>query len=289
MHGTVRYKDLVYICVCDDKLLEEKAFHSSYTAYDQGEWLDAGDRYWHTVSMSVVKHPKEQMIAVGEYGQAWFCGSDDQHEEIIQEGKLTAKERGSLRVACSIEGRAYAAGMERQVWRRDGVNKWVAIDETMRPKPGLKSIVGFEGIDGFSAKDIYVGGWSGEIWHWDGKKWKSVDSPTNAILHNLVCGDEHVYAVGRLGLVVRGRGSRWKVLEQEVSEDLRGLAWYRGKLYAASLTQLYVLEGDQFVPVDFEDDRPHTCGHLSAADGVLWSIGSKDLFQFDGKEWTRIE
>lgn len=287
-HGTVRYKDLVYVCVCHDDLLNRKAPHSSFTAYDQGKWTDAGDRDWDTVSMSVVKRPIEQMIAVGEYGKAWLYGSHDDHEEVIKEGKMTAKDRGSLRVVRGIDGIAYAAGMDRQVWRRDGANRWTCIDQSMRPRP-RENLVGFEGIDGFSAKDIYAGGWGGEIRHWDGKKWKAIDSPTNSNLTNLVCANDVVYAVGRLGLLLRGRANRWRVLEQEVGEDLWGLAWYRGKLWAASMDQLYVLEKDVLVPVEFDDDRPETCYHLSAADGVLWSIGPKDLFVFDGKEWERVQ
>jgi hypothetical protein len=288
IQGAVRYKDLVYVCVCDDELLEEKTPHSSYTAYDRGDWTDAGDRKWHTVSMSVVKQPKEQMIALGEYGKAWFYGNKDQHEEVIKDAKQSAKERGSLRVVRAIDGVAYAAGMDRQVWRRDGANLWTCIDATMRPGP-REDVVGFEGIDGFSSKDIYAGGWNGEIRHWDGKKWKEVDSPTNAILTNLVCGDAAVYAIGRLGLVVRGRGSRWKILKQDVDEDLWGAAWFKGKLWVASLTQLYTLEKDELVPVEFKDGQPETCKHLSAADGILWSIGRKDLFEYNGKKWTRIE
>ena len=33
---------------------------------------------------------------------------------------------------------------------------------------------------------------------------------------------------------------------------------------------------------------PKTCYRLSADDGVLWSIGAKDVLAFDGKTWTRI-
>jgi len=27
---------------------------------------------------------------------------------------------------------------------------------------------------------------------------------------------------------------------------------------------------------------------LSAAEGVLWSIGRRDVMSFDGKHWTRV-
>jgi len=37
------------------------------------------------------------------------------------------------------------------------------------------------------------------------------------------------------------------------------------------------------------DDKPATCLRLTAADGVMWSIGAKDVLSFDGKTWTRID
>jgi hypothetical protein len=52
---------------------------------------------------------------------------------------------------------------------------------------------------------------------------------------------------------------------------------------------VYRLEGDRLKPVGFGKDLPRTCFHLSAADGVMWSIGAKDLMAFDGKSWTRID
>jgi len=38
-----------------------------------------------------------------------------------------------------------------------------------------------------------------------------------------------------------------------------------------------------------EGDPATTAYHLSAADGILMSVGAKDVIVFDGKVWTRIE
>jgi hypothetical protein len=52
---------------------------------------------------------------------------------------------------------------------------------------------------------------------------------------------------------------------------------------------LYVYDGKTLRPVDFgETAPPGTCYHLSSADGLLVSIGPKDLFQFDGKTWIDL-
>lgn len=198
MNGAIRQRDLVYVCICDDELLEQNIGHSVFVALHRDEWIQAGKTKWTTASMSVVTHPTEQMLAIDEYGKAWLCGGGDMHEELIADGKLSPRDRGTMRVARAIEGRAYAAGMDRQVYRRDGKHQWTCIDESMRPPEDDDDVVGFEGIDGFSAKDIYAGGWGGEIWQWNGKKWRQIDSPTNANITNLVCGDDDfVYACGR--------------------------------------------------------------------------------------------
>lgn len=286
VHGAVRLKDLVYVCVCDDSLLKKKVPHSSFTAYDRRAWTDAGDRDWHTVSMAVARRPKEQMIAISDHGRAWFYGNKDQHEEVIQDGRLRASGRGALRVVRCVEGMVYAAGMNRQVWRREGENAWSCMDRSVHTS---RALAGFEGIDGFSSKEIYAAGWGGELWRWNGRTWAQAKSPTRSNLSDLIRGGDRLYAIGRLGLLVEGRGERWKVLPQNTAEDLWGAAWFDGALWVASLTQLYRLEKDLLQPVKFEDARPETCGRLSAADGVLWSVGSRDLWSFDGRSWTRVE
>ncbi|MNG31651.1 hypothetical protein D3C84_1174960 [compost metagenome] len=52
---------------------------------------------------------------------------------------------------------------------------------------------------------------------------------------------------------------------------------------------LFTLDQDKLLAVDFGEDSPNSCYHLSAADGVLWSIGGKDIMAFDGNNWTRID
>ena len=66
-----------------------------------------------------------------------------------------------MRSVRAIEGVAYAAGMMRQVYRRDGANSWSPIDKGMRASREDK-VCGFEAIDGFTHRDIYAAGYKGE-------------------------------------------------------------------------------------------------------------------------------
>jgi hypothetical protein len=102
--------------------------------------------------------------------------------------------------------------------------------------------------------------------------------------------DGEVYICGQRGILLKGRGARWEVIEQqETQEDLWDLQWFNGKLYLSTTRMLYTLEGDRLERVETGDEIAGSCYHLDAADGILWSIGAKDILQFDGQEWTRIQ
>jgi hypothetical protein len=182
--------------------------------------------------------------------------------------------------------------MHRQAYRRDGAKKWTCIDESMRPPSGKGEVAGFEAVGGFSEKEIYAAGWDGMIWLYDGKKWKELDSPTNVILTNLCCAEDgNVYICGRKGMLLRGRKNKWEIVKHESGEmDLWGLEWYSGKLYLASMRHVFILaKDDSLEKVRMGGDPAETAYHLSAADGIMWSIGAKDAMSFDGKTWTRID
>ncbi|WP_198163630.1 hypothetical protein [Pedobacter cryoconitis] len=89
--------------------------------------------------------------------------------------------------------------------------------------------------------------------------------------------------------MLRGRNDQWEIIKHEsTEEDLWGMEVFDGQLYVSSTSFVYRLEGDKLNPVDFGVDIPRTCYHLSAADGIMWSIGIKDIMEFDGSNWKRI-
>ncbi|HLY74699.1 MAG TPA: hypothetical protein VKU80_11330 [Planctomycetota bacterium] len=287
--GAIRRKDLAYLVGTHDKLIK-KGPHSAIIAWDAGTWGQT-TRKWGCTSCCVVKKPKEQLVAIGEGGQVYVVGSGEQHDEEMATGPESPKKLGYMRSVRAIEGIAYAAGMMRQVYRRDGADSWSPIDQGMRASRDAK-VCGFEAIDGFAEKEIYAAGYKGEIWRYDGKKWRQVDSPTNLVLTNAICaGDDKVYACGQEGLLLRGRKDTWEIIDhQSTKQDLWGLAWYKDRLYLSSTKQVFSLEkGDVLERVRFGEDTPLTAYHLAVGDGVLWSIGAKDVMAHDGKTWTRID
>jgi hypothetical protein len=230
------------------------------------------------------------MAALGEFGNALLFNGAGRRDEEIRSGDQSPQRRGPLRCIREVGGNLYAAGMNRQVYQRLDDNRWAIIDAGTRP-PDLREVVGFESIDGFTPRELYAAGWKGEIWEYDGHAWRQIDSPTNVILTDVCCADdENVYICGRLGLLIRGRHDNWAPVEHgSTREDFWGMAWYANRLYLATTRSVYMLLDDRLERVDFGADLPATCYQLSASEGVLWSIGAKDVMAFDGNQWTRID
>ncbi|MCF7223508.1 hypothetical protein [Marilutibacter chinensis] len=289
--GAVRFFDLTYIAMSADELDKAKYPHSDFVEWDNHVWRDGGRVLWPTAGIAIAQKPLQQMCAVGVYGGVLLLGGGDRHEEQIGNTDELIKARGPLRGVRTIGEHVYVVGMNRQAWRRNDAHQWVSIDQGARPADGSREVVGFEAVDGFSESDIYAVGLDGEIWRFDGNTWSQKQSPTNIVLTRVLCaGDGVVYASGRKGLLLRGRGDAWDIIDhQSMIDDIWDLAWYQDKLYLSTMYGLFTLDQDKLLPVDFGEDSPSSCYHLSTSDGVLWSIGGKDIMAFDGNSWARID
>lgn len=292
--GAVRLRDLGYTALVSDDLARSGVEHTYFSEWDNGTWGEwiAGCAAWSTVDGAVCQHPVPQGLFLGLRGEVLCGGSGDVHEETIRAGEPDSPEnRGMMRGLGVIDGIAYAVGMQRQAYRRDGRDVWTAIDATARPDEGDGNVYGFEHISGFIGGQIYAAGRRGEIWRYAGGVWRQEESPTTRTLTRVCCADDgNVYLCGRFGTLVRGRQGRWELVEQDATrDDFWGLAWYGDGLYVSTTHTVFRLDGDRLTRVDFGTDPPSSCSALSSADGVLWSIGPKDVMAFDGQSWTRID
>ena len=290
--GVVRTKERAYVSLIGDDVAKKRLLQSILMEWDAGTWRggDVSTRDWSAVGATVALKPLEQAVFLGAGGQVCCAGSGDLHDERVGSSESTPADRGPMRGIRTIGGSVYAVGMDRQAYRRDQSGKWKCIDKTARPRNRTET-VGFEAIDGFDEKEIYAVGWDGEIWHYNGKTWSQKDSPTNVVLVDVCCaGDGNVYAAGRIGALVCGREDTWELVEHDdIKDGIWSLAWYRDQLYLSTMEAIYTLKDGHLHRVDMGEDRPDTCYHLSVADGVMWSIGAKDILEYDGKSWKRID
>jgi len=280
--GAARFKDLVYLALQDKKLQKKAVAHTRLGSVDEGEIANVKDLPWRAAGMCIAKLPSEKLVVVSGEGAVFtYVGGNEGSEKI--------RDAFDLRACACIEGHAYAAGMNREVFRRAREGQWSAMHAPA--VEGDDDVAGFEAIDGFGANDLYAAGWEGEVWHWRGSAWTQCESPVNVVLSGICCaGDGNVYACGQSGTLLRGRGQDWEVLETDgLIDDFWDVRWFMDRLYVASMSALYVLQGDALVAVDFGRDAPDSCYKLTDAEGVLWSIGQQNIFSFDGAAWRRWE
>jgi hypothetical protein len=216
-----------------------------------------------------------------------LVGIDGEFLAIGPDGDVKGKvaEKGIFSSTASIAGNAFVVGMRGLFYRWGGAEIWGRVG------PPFPTTVGFQALDGFNEHDMYAVGWKGELWHIREGSGKRLHSSTNLILTGVCCaGNGTVYCCGQQGILLRGREDKWEVIEHDgTREDLWAVHWFKGALYVSSIRFLYRLEGDRLVLVLFGSDIPESCYHLtSASDSVLWSIGSKDVMEYDGSDWERI-
>lgn len=277
-----RRADVCYILARDRQQAADEVAHALLLGMQRGKWARATAVRWNSTAIAVARTPREIPIFIGEDGEACFFEQGQPHMESL------VPKPNMIRAARTISGAVYACGMNRQVYHRAGDSNWIDISAP----PGTDDEVtsGFESMDGYGHDEIYAVGWSGEIWRRDGQAWRDCVSPTNVILTAACCApDGIVYVAGQQGTLLKGRADAWELLDREddVNVDLWDLCWFGDKLYVAAINDLFTLENGSLVVVDFGDDVPTTCFSLSAADGVLWSVGSEDVFAFDGNAWRR--
>jgi hypothetical protein len=67
------------------------------------------------------------------------------------------------------------------------------------------------------------------------------------------------------------------------------MAWFDGRLYVACYQGVFVLENDVLTMVDMKRRRKLSTAYLDANDGVLWSVGQKDIaYSENGKSWIEV-
>lgn len=262
-------------------LVDEDVAHSGMCGIYGGDWVEGSKTMWDSTAIAVARKPNEKMVLVGQDGDVCtYVGGKSKKEKLKPRPTL-------IRNANTVDDLVVACGMGRQVYLRTGEKKWKAMNG---PAPAEGEAAGFEAIDGFALDDLFAVGWNGEIWNYDGKAWHERPSPSDLILTAVCCaGDGKVYAAGQDGTLLRGREGAFEAVSIPVGVDLWDLCWFNNKLYVATMSELFTVDGTKVEPVDFGERAPDSCYSLTAYDGVLWSIGETDVASFDGTTWTHYD
>jgi hypothetical protein len=252
---------------------------------DENEWM-SHDLRSRIVSVSAAPFGPE-LFALGRDGFVSIATNTQLLEERIAEAGTGGSRAGYVSEIRLIDGDAYVCGDLHQVYRRTK-SIWRRIDQQIRVNNLLAVGHGLNSIDGSAPDDIYAVGDRGVIFHYDGKNWKELTSPTNCSLERVKCvSRDLVYICGSNGTLLCGKLDRWEVLCRDDlgDHDLWDLEWFKDKLYVSTNSQLLVVSGDQVGRATLGADRPVYGHHLTSSSSSLWSIAVNQLYHFDGIAW----
>jgi hypothetical protein len=241
----------------------------------------------------LVHRPKDgTLFGTGPSGFVFVREGKQTTEETIDPSDTGPRYRGDIRDLCEIGDAVYAAGLSRQMYRREAVNNWVHCDSGTVQALGDLEVAGFNTIHGLNADLIYAAGFGGEIWCCNLGQWASLPSPTNLVLTRiLMAAPDKVYACGQKGTILEGHGEQWEVLDQSMTEDhFWDLVSFRDEIFLSTFRGIYKLDAkSQLQHVPFPDGHDWTFGFLHAAGGMLYSFGSKHIAaSADGQNWQDL-
>jgi hypothetical protein len=192
----------------------------------------------------------------------------------------------------------YLIASRRRIFRRERMEHWTEITQLPGVMPYNPSVLegstldfGFEDIAAFDHSDIYAVGGSGDVWHYNGKKWQQIHFPSNELLFTVCCaGDGNVYITGNNGSLWVGRGDRWKRLsEGRFSSPFKDTAWFAGRLFCGNGLGLWYLKGDKLESIRDEVDSKvaTSVGRIDISpDGKLMlTAGPYGATIYDGEKW----
>jgi hypothetical protein len=204
-------------------------------------------------------------------------------DEFIDHGKVPMPWRIK-----TIGGYAYSVGGQRKIYKRIAVGQWDRVLE-LPPVDAIET-VGFKDMDAFNDNDIYAVGGHGDVWHFNGERWRQMGFSSNVQLGTVTCaGDGQVYISGEGGSLWVGKQSSWKRVYEGSSSILwNDVLWFDGKLWLSSDYQFRIWDGKSLEPVTHDGKQLWFNGHMDVRDGLLAIAGIEQVNVFDGKTWRTI-
>ncbi len=264
-------------------------YASEILRFDQYEGFSGFSVPWVVTRLARHHSVPDRLFGTGPAGLVFLREAGILSERAIDESDQGPRLLGDIRELRFIGDVLYAAGMSRQVYYRSE-SGWQHNDRDLITSAGTFQITGFNALCGADKSLIYAVGFGGEIWRGSYGRWVPLASPTNLVLTRIEsCDTETAIACGQAGLVLRIRGERVDVIDQDITErDFWGLAVLGGDLYAASDMAVFRIEPSKSFSLT-EVLTGCSCGHLHVSNGVMYSFGERHIMRsLDGTKWEDV-
>jgi hypothetical protein len=185
----------------------------------------------------------------------------------------------------AFAGHVFCCGQSAQVYRlQRGV--WTHSDDGILSKRAQT----LEDIHGTDADDVYAVGMAGTILHFNGSRWRELDSPTDQPLSSVRCARKgEVYICGNNGVFLRGDARGWEVIgSADVRMNFWGLDLVDDVPYLAHVSGIVKYENRTFTEVKLPVGHKISCNRLNASGERLLSVGVNDILLYDGNSWSEI-
>ncbi|MFZ6748487.1 hypothetical protein [Undibacterium sp. Ren11W] len=304
--GLVYTKDLVILAGAGDSLGDFAPFTRIFQWADEPppKWW-SHDVKWRTMALAYFGPSTEDLddfLVLSDEGQIEFRGEHGPMiEKIPGAGVFSedAKGWGYMRTLRQIGDHLYAVGGAGQVYKRLGADHWEHMDDGVLQAPDVEDRLLLADINGATEDDIYICGGipgayglEGRLYHWNGKQWSGLALPTTERLTAIYVDDnKNIWICGANGTLLLGNWiDGFKDLSSIDDNQLfYSLTKFNDTMYLASNLGLFFYDGKSIQKVQTGlHSELQDANVIDAADGVLWSIGFKDIARFDGIKWERI-
>lgn len=295
----------------DDAAYSPYSVWYTFVGTDEGEpWTHYVNRWWPVAATKFVQPSNEggdwALVGLSDSGDVDFnFGDQPVVEKIPGAGLRSPDSEGWGYMSClrQIGQHLYAAGGAGQVYKRLGPNQWVHMDAGLLQARDVNERLLPRAIAGPHEDAIYLVGSISASGHppfvcfWNGQAWQHLTLPDVAerITHIHVESETRIWLCGANGTLLLGNArDGFKSLSTVDDNQLfLSLCLYRGRIVLASNLGLFYYDpaqpqqGIRKLATTLQPDV-QDANIVEAVEGVLWSIGPKDIVRHTEKGWERI-
>lgn len=274
---------------------DEQEMQRELIFVDDGKIIAREARQGELVKVSKAPGTAASFVVLTSIGGVEFCSSACERlwsEDIT--GAITAggsaPPYGFIDNITLIEDALYACGMGGQIYVRRSSGQWELVSQNLCSDDIYTNW--FSNIQGTTARDIFIDGLSGVLYHFDGFRFSKLETGTDAPLGEILFRADKMYVAGGQSVLVVGSPttgfealkmqppdlSFYTIADYEDNIFLgceNGLMRFDPRTQSVSRLNSPVTEADVF--------------SLQRVGDVLWCFGKHLIFRFDGVSWTRLD